>query len=266
MKKRGLFLILGLTILASSQFYFMSCNNDSDNGNDEVTTIYPTPSNISCSVIRTYPHDTSSFTQGLVIYKGELYEGTGDWGHSRLLHLDLASGKPKKELKLDSMYFGEGITIINDLIYQLTYKEGKVFVYSVADFKKVKEFDLKTEGWGLTNDGTHLIATNGSNDLFYYNPEDFSLVKQVDVYDAGTPAFNLNELEYIDGFIYANKWQSPEILKIDPATGHVVAKINLSDIVNKLTAKYPGVDFLNGIAYDADAKKIYVTGKNWQEM
>jgi glutamine cyclotransferase len=243
----------------------MSCNNTSEN-EDEPTTHYPKPANIGYSIITTYPHDTSSFTQGLVIHDGELYEGTGDWGHSRLLKVDLATGKALREIRLDSIYFGEGITILNNLLYQLTYKEGKVFVYNVSDFRKVNEFQLKNEGWGLTTDGTHLIATNGSNDIFFHNPSDFSLVKQVDVYDEGTPAFNLNELEYIDGFIYANKWQSPEILKIDPSSGVVVAKINLGDIVNKLQAKHPYIDFLNGIAYDTATKKMYVTGKKWPEL
>lgn len=128
------------------------------------------------------------------------------------------------------MFFGEGITILNDMIYQLTWKEGKVFVYNEKDFKKIKEFDFDKEGWGITNDGKHLIISNGTNHLYFYNPSDLKLTKDLEIIEAGSPAFNLNELEYIEGFIYANQWQLPYILKIDPANGNVVGKCDLSEL------------------------------------
>ena len=243
----------------------LACKN-SDESQDEPGNPPPPPANLSYSIVNVYPHDTSSFTEGLVVYKGFIYESTGEHGSSKLLKADIKSGKIEKQISLDSVFFGEGISILNDTIYQLTYKEGKVFVYNEKDFKKIKEFAFDKEGWGLTNDGKNLIATNGTNNLYYYNPSDFKLIKEVEVLEAGTPAFNLNEVEYIDGFIYANQWQMPYILKIDPSNGNVVAKCDLSEIWNRVKAKEPLSDVPNGIAYDSSSKKIFITGKNWPDL
>lgn len=251
----------------------MAACNDDPNGKDNgktgdggTTSSFPPPANISYSIIKTYPHDTASFTQGLVFYKGELYENTGEYGHSRLLKVNLQTGKAIREMKLADEYFGEGITIINDTIYQLTWMEHKVFVYTVNDFKKIKEFDLPTEGWGITYDGSNLIVSVGSNRLYFYDPSDFKLVRTIDVFEGATPVPNLNELEFIDGFIYANQWQYPYILKIDPATGQVVGKSNLTDLWNKVKAKDSNIDVPNGIAYDSTSGKLYITGKKWPEL
>jgi glutamine cyclotransferase len=248
-----------------------SCNNATDNGNDGTSTRPPEPESLNCLIQKTYPHDTSSFIEGLLIYKGSLYESTGDpdyIGKSKLLKIDLTSGKVEKQVNLDKKYFGEGLTILHDTIYQLTYKERTAFVYTL-DFKKIKELPFTTdngEGWGMTTDGTYLIADDGSSNLYYYEPSSFKLVKKVPVTDAGALGYNLNELEYIDGYIYANQWQLPYILKIDPATGVVVAKVDLTDVWNRIREKDPKAKELNGIAYDASTKKIYVTGKNWPEL
>ena len=243
----------------------VACKNSDENGDEPVKTP-PPPANLSYSILNVYPHDTSSFTQGLVVYKGVLYEGTGEYGTSKLLKTDFKSGRIEKQLLLDKKYFGEGITILNDTIYQLTWKEGKVFVYNEKDFKKIKEFDFDKEGWGITNDGKNLIISNGTNNLYFYNPGDFKLIKELDVLEAGTPAFNLNELEYIEGFIYANQWQLPYILKIDPSNGNVSGKCDLSEIWKRVKAKEPLSDVPNGIAYDSSSKKIYITGKNWPDL
>lgn len=213
-------------------------------------------------VVATYPHDTGSYTQGLVIYKGQLYEGTGQYGASSLLKIDLPTGTPMQRLALDNAYFGEGITILRDTIYQLTWKEQKVFVYDLQ-FKKIRTLELDKEGWGLTNNGLELILTNGSGDLFFYEPSTLRLLRVQTVTEAGTPSFNLNELEYADGFIYANQYTYPYVLKIDPANGAVVAKYDLSKIWEQCRQRYPNTEVPNGIAYDSDQKKWYVTGKYW---
>jgi glutamine cyclotransferase len=180
--------------------------------------------------------------------------------------MEFPGGKVIQQVNLDSQYFGEGITIVNDTLYQLTYQEHKVLVYTAKDFRKVKEFVLNTEGWGLTNDGKNLIASDGSNNLYFYEPSTFRLLRVQSVTENDVPAVNINELEYIEGFIYANQWQYNYILKIDPANGQVVAKMDLTDMVNRIRAKEPKSEFLNGIAYNKQTRKIYVTGKNWPEL
>lgn len=228
--------------------------------------IPPPPVMMNYSIIKTYPHDTSSYTQGLQIYKGNLYEGTGNYGFSKLLKVNLATGEILQSISLPKEYFGEGITILNDTIYQLTWKEKKVFVYTLKDFKKVKTFDANIEGWGLTNDGKNLIVSTGSSDLSYYDPSNFSLLKKITVTESGNPTFNINELEYIDGYIYANQYQLPYILKIDPASGKIVAKADLTSMWEKIKAIDPEADVPNGIAYDAATKKMYITGKWWPTL
>jgi glutamine cyclotransferase len=168
-------------------------------------------------------------------------------------------------IKLADQYFGEGISIIHDTIYQLTYKEHVVFVYTM-DFKKIREMPLNVEGWGMTTDGTNLIVSaNGSNTLFYYEPSTFRLLKSQNIYEAGSVAYNLNELEYIDGYIYANQWQLPYIFKIDPNDGKVVSKYDLTTTWDHIKQIDPQAEVPNGIAYDADTKKFYITGKWWPE-
>ena len=200
------------------------------------------------------------------MYKGELYEGTGNWGFSKLKKVDLKTGKSLQEISLDKKYFGEGITILRDTIYQLTYKEKTVFAYTLKDFKKVKEFSFDYEGWGLTNDGHQLIVSTGGSDLLFYDPSTFRLIKTQTVTDAGSPSFNLNELEFIDGYIYANQYEYPYILKIVPVTGKIVAKADLTGMWDRIKAIEPRANVPNGIAYDSATKKIYITGKWWPQL
>jgi len=256
-------LVLGYTVL------ILGCNNGGSGSSDGTSTRPPEPEAMNCAIQKSYPHDTSSFTEGLLIYDGSLYESTGNNGHSKLLKVNLNTGKAEKELKLDSTYFGEGIAILRDTIYQLTYKTRIAFVYTLKDFKKIRQDSFSTEsgeGWGMTTDGTYLIATDGTSSIYYFDPSTFKVVKKITVTDAGTLSYNVNELEYIDGYLYANQWQLPYIFKIDPSSGQVVAKIDLTDVWNGIKQKDPHAEVLNGIAYDAATKKMYVTGKWWPEL
>ncbi len=243
----------------------VSCNNN-DPKPDPDKPDPNAPKSMSYSIVATYPHDTSSYTQGLEIYKGEMYEGTGNYGFSKLKKVNLATGKAEREIALDKKYFGEGITILNDTVYQLTWKEKTVFVYTLKDFKKIKEYPLTTEGWGLTNDGKNLIVSTGGSDLYYYEPSTFKLVKTQTVMEGSSPSFNLNELEYINGFVYANQYTYPYIFKIDPATGLVVGKADVTQIWERVKRIDPNAEVPNGIAYDAATKKTYITGKLWPEL
>ena len=247
--------------------FMIACNGGPDTSSVSSTNPPNAPRMISYSVLNTYPHDTSYFTEGLLIYKSDLYESTGEKGRSVLVKTDLKTGKALKKIDLDNKYFGEGIAILNDTIYQLTYQEKVGFMYSVKDFKKLGEFTFASrEGWGMTTDGQYIIASDGSSNLYYYEPSTFKFLRTLGVTEAGSPAFNLNELEYIDGYIYANQWQYPYILKIDPSDGKVVGKIDLSQITTTIKSKYPFAEFLNGIAYDSATKKMYITGKWWPEL
>lgn len=258
-----------LWLLIGSFTIMTGCgSNDNNPGGDQPATP-PTPS-ISYSVVATYPHDTSSFTQGLVFWKGQLLEGTGLKGQSKLMQIDLPTGKAVRQLALDTNFFGEGITVLNDTLYQLTYQEHVVHVYNAKDFSKIKQFTLNTEGWGITNNGKDLIVTDGSSNLYFYDPATFRLLRTQGVSANGEAAINLNELEYINGFVYANQWQLNYILKIDPATGQVAARMDFTDLVQRVVARitnaHPADAVLNGIAYNPETKKVYITGKNWPEI
>lgn len=260
----------GNLFLYFSLLCMTSCTNSTDATNNE-NSPQSSVQRISYTIAGVFPHDTSSFTQGLAFYKSQLVEGTGTEGKSKLMHVDIKTGKPVKEILLDKTFFGEGITVINDTIYQLTWQNNIVLVYAASDLKKIKEFPLNTDGWGLANDGKNLIVSDGSSNLYFYEPSTFRLLRTQSVTEDGSPVSNINELEYINGFIYANQWQYNYILKIDPNSGLVVGKLDLTELVNRIQAKIPGIDTgtvatLNGIAYDPQTNKIYVTGKNWPEM
>lgn len=252
------FVCLGFVALQCSN------NNGSAEGNGDVPA--PQTPVISFTVVNAFPHDTSYFTEGLEFYKGHLLESTGLEGQSRLALYDLASGNLQKEISLPATSFGEGATVFRDTVYQLTWRESKVYVYSVQDFRKLKELPLNGEGWGLTHDSTALIASNGSNNLYFYEPGTFRLLKKIEVTENDVPAVNLNELEYVNGFVYANQWQMNYILKIDPSNGNVVAKMDLSSLVQQEKTQNPMAAELNGIAYNPETKKFYITGKNWAKI
>jgi glutamine cyclotransferase len=224
------------------------------------------PLSLHYKVIRKLPHDTTAFTQGLEFYKGVLYEGTGEFGESQLRKVDLATGKVLQKVDLDKKYFGEGITVFGDKIYQLTWQSHVVFQYDL-DFKLLRQFPLSTEGWGMTHDSTHLIISDGSSKIYYRDPATLDSVKVINVSDAGNLVNNINELEYIHGFIYANIWQTDCIYKIDPATGNVVGKADFSNLLkHEGETVYDANAVLNGIAYDDQTGKLYITGKYWPAM
>jgi glutamine cyclotransferase len=242
------------------------------NGPDKPADVPANPENappplINYSVMKTYPHDTAYFLEGFEFYNGSLYESTGSPENypypSWLGKLDLNTGKLQNPVTLDKRYFGEGITIFKDKVYQLTYTTRKGFVYDAKTLKKLQEFTYNTEGWGMTHDSASLIMGDGSSNLYYIDPVTFKTQKILGVVDQNGPVSNINELEYIDGFIYANQWQTPYILKIDPNSGKIVGKLNLDTLVNEVGNKFPEHDYLNGIAYNPETRTVFVTGKRW---
>jgi len=224
-------------------------------------------------IVKTYAHDAKAFTQGLVFHNGFLYEGTGgtrargDDFFSSLRKVELESGKVLQKFDLATDYFGEGITIFNDKIYQLTWREKTAFVYDLNDFKLLKEFRYAGEGWGLTNDATHLFMSDGTHIIRVVNPENFETVRTIVVFDEkGKPLMELNELEYIKGEIWANVWQEGEIVRIDPNSGKLLGRIDLKTLADEQMDSSREADVLNGIAYDAAADRIFITGKKWSKL
>lgn len=225
-----------------------------------------TPKLLKYNIVNIYPHDTSSFTEGLEFYKDTLYESTGQYGASYLRKYDYKTGKVFKQINLDSKYFGEGITIINNKIYQLTYQEKTGFIYNAATWKLEKTFtyDKDIEGWGMTNDGKYIYQTDKTEKIWKMDPETQKMIDYVNVYSAGSKIPKINELEWIDGKIYANIWTKDAVAVVNPASGAVEGILDLSSL--KKTLKYPNADVLNGIAYNPKTKTIFVTGKNWDKM
>jgi len=216
-------------------------------------------------VVNSWPHLKSHFTQGLVYNDGKLYESTGQYGSSLLCRLDLKSGEVKKKVDVDRQYFAEGMTILGDRIFQLTWQAHKGFIYDLKEFKQVGEFAYDGEGWGLTTDGQSLIMSDGTNKLRFIDPQSFGVERTVEVYDHGQPLLELNELEYIKGEIYANIWHSDRIVRIDPSSGKIRAWVDLGG----LRRPEDGDDtdnVLNGIAYDAKTDRLFVTGKRWSKL
>ena len=242
----------------------ISCKNGDEPAVDAPPT--PTTPSITYSVREQLLHDTSYFTEGLEFYRGKLIESTGLYGRSKLVQYDPVTYKVEKDVKLDSTLFGEGVTVFRDTVYQLTYRESKVNVYDANNFRKLKELPFNGEGWGLTHDSSSLIATNGSSNLYFYEPGTFKLIKKLEITEGGSSVTNLNELEYVNGFVYANQWQYSYILKIDPVKGEVVAKMDLTSVIQQEKSQNPNAEFLNGIAYNPQTKKFYVTGKNWSRI
>ena len=221
-------------------------------------------------IVNTYPHDTQAYTQGLEYYNGFLYENTGQYKKSTLRKVELKTGKVLQKIDLEDHYFGEGITILNDKIYMLTWKAGKGFVYNLDTFERESEFKYgrSKEGWGFTNNGSELIKSDGSNKIWFLDPTTLKEKRAIQAYTDKRKIPELNELEYIDGKIYANYWQKPLIAIINPDNGIVEGIINLSGLVDEMkkTQKLGTDDVLNGIAYDAENNRMYVTGKNWSKL
>jgi len=217
-------------------------------------------------VIHTYPHDPDAFTQGLIYVDGYLYESTGRNGKSSIRKVDLATGKVLQHYDLAQQYFGEGLTNWDDDLVQLTWQAHLGFVYDRASFKWKRSFEYAGEGWGLTQDGKHLILSDGTPVLRFLDPQTFEETRRLPVTDEkGQPVVNINELEYIHGEIYANIWETDQIVRISPKTGRIVGRIDLTGIIDKKTLSDPNA-VLNGIAYDAKQDRIFVTGKLWPKL
>ena len=212
-------------------------------------------------VLAAYPHDPSAFTQGLIVHAGHLYEGTGLYGNSSIRRLDLETGKIERMTSLANAYFGEGITVLGNRLYQLTWREHIVIIYDVDTLKTIKTLKYDGDGWGLTSDGTHLILSDGSAFIRFLNPENLSEEKRITVHEGAQPVDRLNELEYIKNEIWANIWYKDKIARISPVDGKILGWIDLSDLYPR--AERQGDDVLNGIAFDSESDRLFVTGKNW---
>lgn len=256
-KRAAAFLVIGILAVVGAMMW--------PAGSEPRTQVIP------LKVVRTFPHDRSSFCQGLVIQDGRLYEGTGHYGESRLRQLDIETGVPSIDVAMPDTVFGEGITILNGVLYQLTWKENVMLAYDPKTLKQTggvpyQQIDrgLK-EGWGLTHDGRHLIISDGTSYLRFVDSKTMKMVRRVKVKDGFRSISKLNELEYVNGEILANIWYSNQIAVIDPLTGRVrswldATKLRPAEVARDREAA------LNGIAWDAKAKKLYITGKNWPVM
>jgi glutamine cyclotransferase len=219
----------------------------------------------SYQVINTWPHDAEAYTQGLVFHDGSLFESTGLRGASSLRRVELKTGKVKKKVDVARPYFAEGMTIFGDKIFQLTWQTQKGFVYDLKKLQPTGEFTYEGEGWGLTHDSQSLIMSDGTNRIRFLDPATFQVQRTISVYENGQPLTDLNELEYIKGEIYANIWKTNRIVRIDPTTGKINAWIDMTGL------HHQGDDnetenCLNGIAYDAESDRLFVTGKRWPKL
>ena len=244
-----------LFFAASAAVLISSC---SDSKTSEATVVY------TYKVVKDYPHDREAFTEGLAFENGFLYEGTGLNGSSTLRKVELETGNILQLHKLPAEFFGEGVTIYRDRIIQLTYRSNVGFVYNKDSFELLQKFDYPTEGWGLTNDGKHLIMSDGTSALYFLDPQTFREVSRINVHDKNGPVSGLNELEYVKGEIYANVWPTERIARIDPGTGSVVGWIYLKGLSNLPNENRDNV--LNGIAYDPAGDRLFVTGKFWPKL
>lgn len=260
MNKKYVAAALAIVLVVTLITIFAFALNKQPNGSSgKETTIAAT---YSYSIVNTYPHDISAYTEGLVFTNGELYESTGEYTQSSIRKVNLESGAVEQEFKLPDLYFGEGLTTIDGSLMQLTWLENVGFVYNKETFEVQRNFSYNGQGWGLTYDGQHLIMSNGTSTLAFLDPTTYQITSEINVRDGNNSVQNLNELEYINGSIYANIWHSMNIAIINPQTGQVNGWIDLTGIYDP--RNYDLV--LNGIAYDAQTARLFVTGKNWPNL
>jgi glutamine cyclotransferase len=277
MKRLITILLLGL-LLSTEVVFLFSCSNSPASPTPTSTVASPTPPTsivdsptppvitvLTYKVVNTYPHDRGAFTQGLVFESGVLYEGTGLHGRSTLRRVELETGDVLQMRELPEQFFGEGVTIYGNEIIQLTWQSNVGFVYDKESFELIKEFNYPTEGWGITHDGERLIMSDGTSTIHFLDPETFEEIGLIEVRDNEGPVIRLNELEYIQGEIYANVWQTDRIARIAPQTGQVTGWIELKELLSPEDRSEP-VDVLNGIAYDAANDRLFVTGKLWPRL
>ncbi len=289
-----------IAALAASLTLLAACNGNTDKDHTTETPTTKaadnTPPVISFTVIKALPHDTSSYTEGFLFHNGQLFESTGTTPdmpatrRSLFGIVDSTTGRITPKVELDrKKIFGEGIVFLDGKIYQLTYTTKIGFIYDANTFKKIGEFTFPNkEGWGMTTDGRYIIMSDGSSNISYYDPtkltptsvsieydngdketktlNSFGLAKVLGVTDNNGPVGDINELEMINGYLYANKYTTDYILKIDPASGKVVGMLNFESLAQEARSKYPGAEVMNGIAYDSTTGRIFVTGKLWANM
>lgn len=220
------------------------------------------PTLYSYSIVKTYPHDITAFTEGLVFDNGVLYESTGEYGTSSLRRVNLENGNVVQEFLLPDQYYGEGLTVVNDSLVQLTWQNNIGFIYEKETFRLRGNFSYSTQGWGLTYNGSELTMSDGTSNLYFLDPVTFQKTGQVSVHDGNTPVTNINELEYVKGDVYANIWLQQKIAVINPQTGIVEGWIDLTGIYQSNNPE----DVLNGIAYDSKTDSLFITGKDWPNL
>ena len=223
-----------------------------------------TTEQLRVQVVKTYPHDRSAFTQGLLLHAGKLYESTGNVGQSSLREVEVDTGRVIRRTSVPPPYFAEGLTLVADRLIQLTWQHGRAFVYDRATFNKQTELSYQGEGWGLCTAVDHVVMSNGSSALTLRRPTDFSVIRTIQVTLDGKPLPQLNELECVAGAVYANVWMRDLIVRIDPASGRVTQQIDAANLLSPLERQ--GVDVLNGIAYDASDRTFLITGKYWPKL
>ena len=267
------FLLPALLILTLAT----ACKDGSNSSENSGSIAEPVESNeppvITYTILNVMPHDKDSYTEGFLMHDGKLFESSGatednEKTRSIVGIVDPATGNITVKAELDKKtYFGEGITILHNKLYQLTWTNRKGFVYDLKTFKKIGEFNIPSkEGWGMTTDGTSLILSDGSSNLTFMDPETFKTNRIQGVTDNNGPVGNINELEFVNGNILANVYQTSYIIRIDPNSGKVIGKADFSNLVKEVKSKNPEVDYMNGIAYDSAKNKIYITGKLWPNI
>jgi len=280
-----IYIIFALTPVIMKKFYWTfivalilsACKDSTSSEDKNSATDTPAVSNetpaITYTILNALPHDKDSYTEGLLMYDGKLFESSGapqenDKTRSIVGIVDPSTGNIAVKAELDrKTYFGEGITILHNKLYQLTWTNKKGFIYDLNTFKKTGEFSFPSkEGWGMTTDGTSLIMSDGSSNLTFLDPLTFKTNRILGVTDNNGPAGNINELEYVNGAILANIYQTPYIIRIDPNTGKVLGKADFSNLVNELKIKAPDAEYMNGIAWDSAKNKILITGKLWPNI
>lgn len=262
--KARLVLILALSVAA------LQCTGGASSTPATNSTGNNTPANAPVAkhgfeIVHAYPHDSGAFTQGLIFVDGKLYEGTGQEGRSSLREVDLQTGRIVRKVDVPEPFFAEGITLLNGKIYQLTWQHQLGFIYNAQTLEKTGQFQYTGQGWGITNDGRSLIMSDGSNRIRFIDPDSFRVTKTIAVTDGRTPINELNELEYVNGEIYANIWHDQRIVTIDPQNGRVTGWIDLTGLLQ------PGAvtdeeAVLNGIAFDQAGNRLFVTGKLWPQL
>ncbi len=262
--KKIILILLNTALLAA-------CGSDkTDNTNTDIPKPKEsTVKNISYNIVGQYPHDTACYTEGLEFFNGKLYESGGDYQNSVLQFGDAKTGKIITKHKMGTeKIFGEGITILKGKLYQLTYTTHEVFVYDVKNISKVIQqftwpFD---EGWGMTNNGTDLLITTGGTELYFVDPTTFKIKNTIHIHDDNGPIDKVNELEYVDGFVWGNVFETNNILKIDPQNGAVVGKMNFDNLLDPKDRVGNRAEVMNGIAYDSTTKSFFITGKRWPKI